>query len=357
MFLSSLFLCLMVVDMRNCCKIPGTNRPCQKVSKKFKLAKHNEQVVKSTLRENLVKERFRRQLGLPRLVSDSAKKNRLPAGILEALWKETQENSLAEKLVPSTEIKKMIIHATKARTSSCTSCVHFLLKKSILAKEVTSADLWIHLGDSTNCNDGQNTILQLYKLNKNRPAEKALMGEHTIPRETCGWHKLQVTDFTNWTTVTATNPDMLRIDLLMELVCVDCLVNMRQLPYIGLGIESEVKQRTRRDTACKPGVDACCIDDLHVNITDIVHQTPSILVMPKTYNVGMCRGTCENVHSASDIRGGLVNAASIAKKGQQMMLCCAPTKYESLSTLVSIDGSDVSERIIEDIIVTECGCV
>ena len=197
----------------------------------------------------------------------------------------------------------------------------------------------------------------MYKLNNQSTDMKTSMGEYGIPVDACGWHKLQIKRFHDWTNSVARDPWMYTVDSLVQLSCVGCELSTQHLPYIGLGIETKVRVRTRRDAACKPGAEACCIDDLYINITDIVHETPNLIVMPKKYNVRMCRGTCDNVHSASDIRGGLVNAASIAKKDEHMMLCCAPTKYESLSTLVSVDHNDVSERIIEDIIVTECGCV
>ena len=110
-----LISCILSMELLGACRIPGSNQPCRKSFKKRpKPSKNSQKIDKSALREELVKERVRRELGSP--ASDGVR-NRLPEGILNALWKETQENSLAEKLVSSTEIKKMIIHATKSKSS------------------------------------------------------------------------------------------------------------------------------------------------------------------------------------------------------------------------------------------------
>lgn len=93
---------------------------------------------------------------------------------------------------------------------------------------------------------------------------------------------------------------------------------------------------------CTPGEKRCCRERRKVSLEEL-GESPSRIIIPRTFQVNKCRGLC----STNPSSGQLATTKP----------CCVPTKTSSFSMIVFEENSGYSKKTWADGAVEECGCV
>lgn len=235
---------------------------------------------------------------------------------------------------------------------TCKGCVQFFHQSSSLQSQLTRSDLWIHL-DKPIPKANPKSFIEIQVVDQKRKT-KTLIAKTFIQHPKIGWHRVGLNDITKWTT--SSNRGYLQVDLLLQISCVQSSVSLdgETLPYLDLSEETILKRRIRRSAKCTSRATTCCLDTFEIEFQKYVGDLAQAIILPKSVNVGQCRGTCNQPHTASDAHSGIVQSTKIKKP--DVNLCCVPHKYKSFATLIYNGTDEIVIRNINDMVVSECGC-
>lgn len=131
-------------------------------------------------------------------------------------------------------------------------------------------------------------------------------------------------------------------------------------PFMILKMDhSQIKRRTRRSVDCdlKSDTPGCCRYPFEVDFHQIGWDW---IILPKSYKPNFCRGTC-NLEVNLQRQHTIVMSAYMkhyptqAKK-IELSMCCTGVKMSSLNIAYSVDGKNVHQSTLENMIVDECHC-
>lgn len=181
-----------------------------------------------------------------------------------------------------------------------------------------------------------------------------------------GWYIIKLKNFRKNRLFQRTNNN---IDLLVE--CFDCHIDTQGMVLPPVYNHKRVPPKRQNPIAkhqspvkakrCTPNSTGCCLDDLVINLKDIVGKLADQIILPKTVNIGVCRGSCNSPHEILNTHSAMLNAAAITSSNRnnrkvRKKLCCVPQNYEPLSVLMYNGKQHIVMRTIEDMAVRDCGC-
>eukprot|EP00111_Clytia_hemisphaerica_P020843 TCONS_00061469-protein len=153
----------------------------------------------------------------------------------------------------------------------------------------------------------------------------------------------------------------------LKFTCVGCFFEQKKkdfslgLPHIWYQKHNHVLEKVVKD--CGPGYKGCCLENHWQEFKE------SYIGYPKRYNMGRCRGSCDEHHDLdrktiseriikNHEEGNYVHLLSAIlnkKDSKKAKLCCVPKSYGKLPVLYMTKQS-LTMKIVENVVITECGC-
>lgn len=149
-----------------------------------------------------------------------------------------------------------------------------------------------------------------------------------------------------------------QVDLKLQLKCVGCKIDVeKKKPMLDISEETKIRKRSRRSLKCTLNLNGgCCLDNFVVRFADFMGPHANNIIVPKSIDIRQCRGYCSH-GTISKAHGAILRAAqSKSASSEDSRLCCVPQRYKPFPILIS-NGNEITRKIINDVAVSECGCV
>lgn len=147
---------------------------------------------------------------------------------------------------------------------------------------------------------------------------------------------------------------------LTEADAVQLLDSEQSRPFMILKMDrSRIRKRSRRSVDCdlKNETPGCCRYPFEVDFHQIGWDW---IILPKSYKPNFCRGTC-NLEVNLQRQHTIVMSAYMKHNPTQakkieLSMCCTGVKMSSLNIAYSVDGKNVHQSTLDNMIVDECHC-
>lgn len=157
-------------------------------------------------------------------------------------------------------------------------------------------------------------------------------------------------------------------DVTLQVTCIHCQIRLDDdnLPVLGLSTYEEAGSRAgdagivrqRRSMKCSnKGFHECCLDSFYVPFNEILGKMSRSLIIPDGLNIGQCHGGCDGGHVLAHEYAALIHKTN-RKSRAYNSLCCVPVRYRPTNVILSdTEEGSIYMKQINELVVTECGCV
>lgn len=261
--------------------------------------------------------------------------------------------------------KKFILLSQRVETcrgAEDANCLFFDFKSNLNITGISHAILWVYIHHSEIVSHKPNHMLILSDADDpNRTKQKSNDGASrlTVPYGQ-DWYKFDVKDIVqSWL-------DQPHATHSFMISCVGCIheheIIVRRAgkfkPFIKLQ-EKPPSIRRRRSTtqACDQGHSRqCCREKLRIDLMEM--NLPYLFIRPSNIQAYYCRGPCSAVQVQSTSLHATIRQVLVQNKklDDEYLPCCAPTKFIPQTFLIAKEHGIIESKVVEDVIVEDCGC-
>lgn len=134
----------------------------------------------------------------------------------------------------------------------------------------------------------------------------------------------------------------------------------RYRPFLLIKTTEKKYKRLRKRRSfsvdCIPGYFKCCRQSFFVTFNEI--DWGDWIIEPSGFVVSTCKGNCagDNVYAATS-HSFVKKQLKRSKANAFFALCCVPTKFSTLTLLHFDEDGFIFKTVLDNMIVTECGCM
>lgn len=250
------------------------------------------------------------------------------------------------------------LFAGKGLQCATGACFEFWYDSKDIQERITDMQIWIY---QKTIEERSSIIKVISRGNEDRKNDKFenVIAKKEVTLKYSGWISLKIRKIKS---LINSNNGYKSVKLILEFTCTHCKISHEtsKQPKLFIYIQKLIKLRFKRNiNRCSAGAGGCCLDSFRVDISALGWDY--WILRPTYFYMNQCRGSCNIDKDTSDIpsssRYGLGKLVAFKKKEiDSNSFCCLEERKESLLVWYITEESNVIEKEIHGMIVTECEC-